>query len=127
MVIVSIASATKTSSRRLRAFPACDQPGPPLFSHGTTDTLGKQSWTKKSGKHLAFFEVLGKVLRYFGSIVVDFWGYFPFFYAILHYFTLFYAISRYCTLSLIFDSMISYLRHYCACASDAIATTAWLV
>ena len=59
--------------------------------------LGKQSWIQKIREQLCLFEVLGLVLRYFGPILMDFWGKFP----------LFSAISRYFTLNS--DSMISYL------------------
>ena len=54
---------------------------------GLEGFLGKQSW-KKSGQHLAFFEVLGMVLE-------EFWGYFPVSYAILRIFPLFYIILLY--------------------------------
>ena len=70
---------------------------------------------KNSGNNLAFFEVSGKALGYFGQLLADFWGYFPLLYAMLRYFSsfsryfaLFYFISRYFTL--ISDSMISFLR-----------------
>ena len=61
---------------------------------------------KKSGKNLALFEVSGKVLLFFGGILVNSLGNFPLFYALLRYFTLHYAILSY--FILIFDSMISY-------------------
>ena len=51
------------------------------------------------GKNLAFVEVLGKVLRYFGGILVDFWGDFTLCYAILpHVHAIFPGILRYITL-----------------------------
>ena len=61
--------------------------------------------------NLAFFEVVGKVLWYFGPILVDFRGSFLLFYAISRYITLFYVLLRYIHyFTLFFDSMISYLR-----------------
>ena len=77
--------------------------------------------SKKSGKNLAYFEVLGKDVGYFGDMLMDFWRNFPLFYAILRDVTfclkLFYIILQYCTriyiillyFTLMFDSMISYL------------------
>ena len=67
------------------------------------DRLLQKAWVsnhglRNSGKDLAFFEVLGRVLK-------EFWGYFTLYYAIFCYITLFYiifplyyAILRYITL-----------------------------
>ena len=64
-------------------------------------------FSQKTGKHFAFFVVLGGGLGLFWGNFLLFWAFFLLYYAILRYFTLYSAILHYFTL--IFDSMISYL------------------
>ena len=80
--------------------------------------LSQQSWIQKHrGRTWPFFELFGKVLGYFGRMLVDFWGYFTLFSGISRYIALFYDLFTlsYASLSMlhnftfIFDSMIIYL------------------
>ena len=61
-------------------------------------SLGKQSWIQKIREELCIFWGFVEGSGYCESILVDFWGYFPQFYAILRYTTLVYAILHYFTL-----------------------------
>ena len=71
------------------------------FMQSLMHEVGMQSWTQKFREELCLFCFLGgKVLGYFGLVLVDSWGMFSLFRGKLHYVTLFYGASRYNTLCL---------------------------